>query len=153
MRLLDFTTLDTNQLTLVLSWRNHPKIREWMLHPNEISMEEHLHFVESLKRREDRRYFLVQREGKNIGVIDFMDITEKSAELGLYANPKMKGVGETLMRALINYAFVTLKVKTLIATVFADNERAKHLYEKFDFVETNRTAYEKREMIRMELQQ
>jgi len=153
MQLLDFTTLDANQLTLVLSWRNHPKIREWMLHPNEISMEEHLQFVESLKRREDRRYFLVQREGKNIGVIDFMDIMEESAELGLYANPKMQGVGETLMRVLIDYAFVTLKVKTLIATVFADNERAKYLYEKFDFTERDRSLYNGREMITMELSQ
>lgn len=153
MRLLDFTTLDTNQLTLVLSWRNHPDIRQWMLRNDEISSEDHFRFIESLKQRTDKRYFLVQREGKNIGVIDFMDITEKSAELGLYANPQMRGIGETLMRALIDYAFVTLKVKTLIATVFADNERAKHLYEKFDFIEINRTAYEKREMIRMELHQ
>ncbi len=153
MRLLDFTTLDTNQLTLVLSWRNHPKIREWMLHRNEISMEEHLRFVESLKSRVDRRYFLVQREDEYIGVIDFTGITGISTEIGIYANPDMRGVGEALMNALIEYTRSKLKVTTLIATVFTDNERAKHLYEKFDFVETNRTAYEKREMIRMELYQ
>lgn len=153
VRLLDFTTLDTPLLTLVLAWRNHSNIRRWMLSDDEILMINHLQFIQSLKTRSDKRYFLVQREEAYIGVIDFTDITDISAEIGIYANPDMRGVGEALMNALIDYAFVTLKVKTLIATVFSDNERAKHLYEKFDFVETNRTAYEKREMIRMELHQ
>jgi len=62
----------------------------------------------------------------------------------------MRGVGEVLMNALIEYGFSTLGVKVLIATVFADNERAKHLYEKFDFTETERTSYNEREMIIME---
>lgn len=151
MRLLDFTTLDAERLTVVLAWRNHPNVRQWMLNTNEISSEEHFHFVESLKQRSDKRYFLVQDNNDYIGVIDLTDITQTSAEIGIYANPQMRGVGETLMNALIGYAFVTLKVKTLIATVFADNEKAKHLYQKFDFTETNRTLYNGRKMITMEL--
>lgn len=153
VRLLDFTTLDKQQLTTVLAWRNHSDIRRWMLHTDEISMENHLRFVESLKNRADKCYFLVQREGEYIGVIDFTDITQNSAEIGIYANPDMRGVGEALMNSLIEYAFSTLGVRTLIATVFADNERAKHLYEKFDFTETNRTLYNGIKMITMELSQ
>lgn len=153
MRLLDFTALDPNQLRLVLSWRNHPNIRRWMLSSDEISPEDHFRFVESLRQRSDKRYFLVQENGESIGVIDFTAITEDTAELGIYANPGMRGVGEVLMRALIDYAFLTLRVKTLIAMVFSDNERAKHLYEKFDFTETKRTNHGNRELIRMELKQ
>lgn len=151
MQLVDFTTLDTQLLTLVLAWRNHPDIRHWMLNDDVISMENHLQFIESLKQRSDRRYFLVQREGEYIGVIDLTDITQTSAEIGIYTNPDIRGVGESLMCVLIEYAFSTLKLMTLIASVFADNDRAKHLYEKFDFTETNRTLYNGREMITMEL--
>lgn len=150
MRLLDFTTLDRELLTTVLAWRNHSDIRRWMLSDEEISLENHLRFVESLKNRADKRYFLVQREGESIGVIDFTDITQNSAEIGIYANPDMRGVGEALMNALIEYTRSKLKVTTLIATVFTDNERAKHLYEKFDFTETARAFYKGREMIIME---
>lgn len=150
VRLLDFTTLDTQLLTMVLAWRNHSDIRRWMLSDDEISMENHLQFIESLKNRADKRYFLVQREDELIGVIDFTDITQTSAEIGIYANPQMHGVGEALMNGLLEYGFSTLRVKMLIASVFADNERAKHLYEKFDFTETSRTFYNKREMIIME---
>ncbi|MBD3809795.1 MAG: UDP-4-amino-4,6-dideoxy-N-acetyl-beta-L-altrosamine N-acetyltransferase [Sulfuricurvum sp.] len=150
VRLLDFTTLDKELLTLVLEWRNHSDIRCWMLNGDEISLENHLRFVESLKNRADKRYFLVQGDDSYIGVIDFTDITNISAEIGIYANPQMRGVGEALMSALIEYGFSTLGVTMLIASVFADNERAKHLYEKFDFTERNRTFYKGREMIIME---
>lgn len=151
MHLLNFTTLEESECTLVLSWRNHPKVREWMLHPNEISLDEHLHFIESLKSRADKCYFLVKQENEYIGVIDFTDITEVSAEFGIYANPDVRGVGGVLMEVLIDYAFTTLKVKKLVSNVFSDNVRAKHLYEKFDFAETNRNVFQKREMITMEL--
>jgi UDP-4-amino-4,6-dideoxy-N-acetyl-beta-L-altrosamine N-acetyltransferase len=153
VQLLNFTTLDPQLLTMVLAWRNHSNIRRWMLNTDEISMENHVQFVESLKNRADKRYFLLQREDEYIGVIDFTDMTDMSAEIGIYANPDMRGVGEALMKALVEYAFVTLHLTTLIATVFADNERAKHLYEKFDFTETNRSLYNGREMITMELNQ
>jgi len=150
VQLLDFTTLDTQHLAMVLAWRNHSNIRCWMLQSDEISMENHLQFVESLKNRAEKRYFLVQREGESIGVIDFTDITQNSAEIGIYANPDMHGVGEALMNALVEYGFSTLEVKMLIAAVFADNKRAKRLYQKFDFTETERTVYKGREMIIME---
>jgi len=153
MRLLNFTALDPKQLTLVLSWRNHPDIRKWMMNQDEISLEDHCHFVESLRQRSDKRYFLVQDNDEYIGVIDFTDITENAAELGIYANPGKRGAGKILMRALIDYAFSTLRVKTLIAMVFSNNERAKHLYETFDFTETKRIRHENRELIRMELSQ
>lgn len=150
VRLLDFTTLDKERLTMVLAWRNHSDIRRWMLSDDEISLENHLHFVESLKNRADKRYFLVQQEDAYIGVIDFTDITQTSAEIGIYANPKMRGVGKALMNALVEYGFSTLGVEILIASVFADNDRAKHLYEKFDFTATARRFYKGREMIIME---
>lgn len=150
VRLLDFTTLDKERLTTVLAWRNHSDIRRWMLSDDEISLENHLYFVESLKNRADKRYFLVQQEDTYIGVIDFTDITQTSAEIGIYANPNMRGVGEALMNALVEYGFSTLGVEILIASVFADNDRAKHLYEKFDFTETARRFYKGREMIIME---
>jgi UDP-4-amino-4,6-dideoxy-N-acetyl-beta-L-altrosamine N-acetyltransferase len=83
-------------------------------------------------------------------VVDLTDITATDAELGIYANPDLHGVGKLLISAVIDYAHETLKLTKLIANVFADNEKAKDLYQKFDFVETNRTTYNDREMITME---
>lgn len=138
IQLLNFTTLNPTQKEFVLTWRNHPNVRKWMINNNEISLEDHLHFIEMLSSTTEKYYFLVQKEDAYLGVINLTDITKESAELGIYANPDMRGVGYLLMNALIDCAS-TLGISKLIANVFVNNVRARHLYQKFDFTETNRS--------------
>lgn len=150
---VNFTTLNEAQKAMILEWRNHPDIRAYMYNTGEISQEEHFAFIESLKRREDKRYFLVQQEGENIGVIDFTDITPSSATMGIYANPYLsqKGIGSVLLQAIVDYAFDILKVQTLKAEVFATNAKAKALYEKFGFCAMSQRSVNNKEVICMEL--
>ena len=153
VQLLNFTTLNDSQKAMILEWRNHPSVRAYMYNPNTITQEEHLGFIEALKKRKDRRYFLVKKEDIDIGVIDFNDISKASTKLGIYANPYLtqKGIGSMLLKALIAYGFDVLKTQTLEAEVFADNEKAQHLYQKFGFVEKARTKVNEKEVICMEL--
>lgn len=150
IRLIPFTDISDTEKEMILSWRNHPDIRTWMLHSDEISMEEHLHFIQSLENRSDKRYFLVKNADDYLGVVDLTNITAISAELGIYSNPYLHGVGRLLMSVLIDYALKTLKLTKLIANVFSNNERAKQLYSTFDFTETNRITHNGREMITLE---
>lgn len=138
IQLLNFTTLNLSQKELVLTWRNHPSIRKWMIHNNEISLEDHLHFIDRLSSTTEKCYFLLQKESDYLGVINLTNITKESAELGIYAHPDMRGVGHILMNALIDYA-VTLGLSKIIANVFVNNVRALRLYQKFDFKETKPT--------------
>ena len=149
----NFTTLDDAQKRMILAWRNHENVKAYMYNTNKISEAEHFSFIEALQTREDRRYFLVQNAGIDIGVIDFNDISKESAVMGLYANPLLnqKGVGSLLMNAIVAYAFRTLKVHILKAEVFADNAKAKALYEKFGFCEKERKMVNEKEVICMEL--
>lgn len=151
--LCNFTTLSEPQKKMILAWRNHENIKAYMYNVNDISEAEHFAFIESLKTREDRRYFLVQNAGLDIGVIDFNDISKESAVMGLYANPTLnqKGIGSLLMDAIVAYAFETLKVHILKAEVFEDNIKAKALYEKFGFCEKERKMVNEKEVICMEL--
>jgi UDP-4-amino-4,6-dideoxy-N-acetyl-beta-L-altrosamine N-acetyltransferase len=146
IQLLNFTTLDQTQKELVLSWRNHPDIRKWMIDDSLIPLENHLRFIDLLHTKTDRCYFLVQKDSEYIGVIDLTAIDSNCAELGIYANPDMRGVGHILMKALIDHA-KTLGLSKLIAHMFINNVRACHLYKKFNFHETKRTQ----QMITMEL--
>lgn len=155
MRLLlcNFTTLSEPQKQMILVWRNHANVKAYMYHTNDISEAEHFAFIKALETREDRRYFLVQNEGVDIGVIDFNDISPSSAIMGLYANPLLhqKGIGSLLMEAIVTYAFETLKVRILKAEVFENNAKAKALYEKFGFCEKGRKMVNEKEVICMEL--
>lgn len=151
--LCNFTALSEPQKKMILAWRNHENVKAYMYNVNDISEAEHFAFIEALKTRADRRYFLVQHEGVDIGVIDFNDISTASATLGLYANPKLdqKGIGSLLMQSIVEYAFKRLKVNILKAEVFEENEKAKALYEKFGFCEKERKMVNEKEVICMEL--
>lgn len=148
--LIPFVDMKDTEQRMVLSWRNHDTVRRWMVHHDIIALDEHLRFIQSLENRPDKAYFLVKQDDDYLGVIDFNAITHGSAELGIYANPDRHGVGMILMETLLDYAFRDLHLARLYAKVFSDNIRAKHLYEKFDFTETDRITSEGREMICME---
>jgi len=152
IRLVPFSDTTDAEKKMILSWRNHGNVRRWMLNTGEISMEEHLRFIQSLQERPDKSYFLVYEEQEALGVIDLCSITQHSATIGLYANPTAirPGAGSILMKALIDFATDVLQLKTLKAEVYSDNQRAKHLYEKFDFKETQRMIHNNREMTCME---
>lgn len=151
---VNFTTLNEAQKAMILEWRNHPNVRTYMYNTGVISQKTHLEFIESLKTKENKRYFLVQRENENIGVIDFTDITPTSATMGIYANPYLtqKGIGSILLQAIVDYAFDVLKVQTLKAEVFATNTKAKTLYKKFGFRAMNQGSVNEKEVICMELE-
>ncbi len=150
---VNFTTLNEAQKAMVLEWRNHPDIRVYMYNTGVIGQKTHFDFIESLKTKEDKRYFLVQKENENIGVIDFTNITQNSATMGIYANPylKQKGIGSILLQAIVDYAFEVLQVQTLKAEVFASNAKAKVLYKKFGFRAISQKSVNDKEVICMEL--
>lgn len=151
IELLNFADLCLDDKKMVLKWRNHPSIKKWMFTQDEIGLTDHLSFIDSLKKRIDKVYFLVKKGSFPIGVIDFTGIDKKSAEFGIYANPDVKGVGHLLMRALLDYAFNVLKVGTLKAKVFKENIPAIKLYKECGFTETNTKDTDNDNLMHMEL--
>ena len=62
IQLLNFIDLELKEKEMILEWRNHPDIRKWMYNQDEIKFEEHLNFIDSLKLRKDKLYFLVKKK-------------------------------------------------------------------------------------------
>ncbi|EAJ2879878.1 UDP-4-amino-4,6-dideoxy-N-acetyl-beta-L-altrosamine N-acetyltransferase [Campylobacter coli] len=130
--LKDFTDLDKKEILLVWQWRNDEKISQFMK-TKHIDFQEHLNFIIALKKDQTKKYFLVFKDDKAIGVIDFINITQDSCEFGLYAKPNLKGVGQILMQEIKKYAFEILKIKELKACAFKQNKKALDLYLKNGF--------------------
>lgn len=152
IELINFTNLSSKEQSMVLSWRNNKDIRRWMIHKEEITLEEHLNFINSLSERGDKIYFLVKESNEYLGVIDFTNIEKNEfCEFGIYSKPDLAGVGSKLMSAIIDYAFNSLKVKTLLANVHVENEKAIKLYKKFDFKKSKLYINDNEEFIGMEL--
>lgn len=137
--LKNFIDLTHDEVIEVLSWRNHESIRLWMHTTDIITLDEHLAFITLLKTSSNKLYFVVIKNSSPIGVIDLINITNTTASLGMYANPfsDRKGIGTIILRALMCHAYDTLGLSTLRLECFCSNEKAKTLYEKFDFIPTH----------------
>lgn len=151
IELINFTDLNREEKKMVLLWRNTPNIKKWMFTSDDISMNNHFNFIESLNNQEEKLYFLVKNSNEYIGVINFTDITSDSSEIGIYSNPSLRGVGNILLQSIMSYAFNNLKVQKLIAEVFSQNEKALNLYKKYGFLEVKRRVFDNKELICMEL--
>ncbi|MBT5491830.1 UDP-4-amino-4,6-dideoxy-N-acetyl-beta-L-altrosamine N-acetyltransferase, partial [bacterium] len=140
MKIKDYTITAISEISdadklLVLEWRNNENIRKWMYDSTLISQDTHLKFIENLKYDENNKYFLVQENKINIGVIYFnkIDYKQKECYFGLYANPfiNIAGVGSILEEVCIKYIFDILKLDKLKLEVLEENIRAINLYKKY----------------------
>jgi UDP-4-amino-4,6-dideoxy-N-acetyl-beta-L-altrosamine N-acetyltransferase len=139
---INFIDLNEYEINLVLSWRNNPKIKMWMHNKEDISLNDHLIFINSLKHDDTKDYFLVKKMDKYIGVVDL-----NKKFLGIYANPERKKVGDILLNQIIKFAFGIKKLESLKAEVYKKNISAIKLYTRNGF----RIQKEDKEMLTMEL--
>ena len=153
VELLDFTTLSDEKALEILTWRNHPEVRKWMLNSGIISKDTHIQFINTLQHDKANRYFLLRKDKQKIGVVYFNDIHNEECAIGLYANPfkLKKGTGDILISTAIKYAFDNLNLKRIILEVFSDNKRAIALYKHHGFNEYKRRQINDKELICMEL--
>ncbi|RXJ77274.1 UDP-4-amino-4,6-dideoxy-N-acetyl-beta-L-altrosamine N-acetyltransferase [Arcobacter sp. F155] len=151
IKLINFTKLSLDEKKLILQWRNNPLIKKWMYTEKDISLEDHLSFIDNLLLSEDKLYFLVKENMEYIGVIDFVNISPDSLNMGIYANPFLKNKGIILLEEIIKYSFDILKVKKIKAEVFKENDKACNLYKKYNFTTVNEKNINNREVACMEL--
>ena len=126
-----------------------------MYSSDEISMENHIEFIDDLQFSKDRQYMLVKKDSNYLGVVYFTDIDfdKKSSYFGLYANPfeKIPGVGKILEATCLKYVFDLLKFKKIKLEVFSNNVKAINLYKKFNFRKTGVKNIHNKTIVCMEL--
>ena len=84
---------------------------------------------------------LAKDTGAFIGNIEFMDMADGVAELGIAVTAAMqdRGYGTEAVRAMVEYGMDTLGLRRVFLKVFPDNARAIRVYEKCGFREYDRT--------------
>ncbi|OCL83440.1 MULTISPECIES: UDP-4-amino-4,6-dideoxy-N-acetyl-beta-L-altrosamine N-acetyltransferase [Arcobacteraceae] len=148
----DFIDLSLEENNLILEWRNNPEVRKWMYNQHIIKLEEHLNFIENLKINKDKLYFLLKKDGDNLGVIYFVDINSEFSYFGFYGNPNsVSGIGRVLEETSIKFAFDVLKVNRLKLEIFENNIKVINLHKKYKFKEVDRKIVNNINVICMEL--
>ncbi|OCL85251.1 MULTISPECIES: UDP-4-amino-4,6-dideoxy-N-acetyl-beta-L-altrosamine N-acetyltransferase [Arcobacteraceae] len=152
IKLINFTDLSNDEKKIILEWRNNPNIKKWMYTQDDIILENHLNFIDSLKNSKEKLYFLVKKEDENIGVIYFTQIKQnESLHMGVYTNPNLKGYGKILLETIINFSFEILKVVKIYSEVYFENEKAYLLYKSYGFKEYAEKIVNNKKVICMDL--
>ena len=87
-------------------------------------------------------FSMVEKEsGAFIGNLEFMDVRDDEAELGIAitAGKQNRGYGKEAITALVDYGRKELGLNRILLKVFPDNARAIHVYEQCGFREYDRT--------------
>ncbi len=139
--LINFLNLNDEEKEIIRDWRNHEDIRKWMYSDHIISLEEHINFIEGLKKDNKKFYWLARyKDGWYPGVISLnrLDVRNNNGYLGIYTNPELSGTGSLLIECLKKVSFDIAHLHTLKSEVIETNLRAINFYKKSGFSEEGR---------------
>ncbi len=122
----DFIECDNELILDILKWRNSDIVRKYSFNSSIILLEEHLKFIDSLKNNNHYKYYVLQFNNQNIGVIHYkIQEDNKTAYLGYYKNPFLTsiggGIGKILISNALRYAKDNLYLSKIIMETMIDN--------------------------------
>lgn len=132
--LVNFTELSDSILKELLIWRNDINIRSKMKSSVLINEEEHLSFVENLKKSKKSYYWLALRKNIKIGTV-YLHLDDNEAEWGYYLAPDYigSGLGLELGYESIHIFFEEFRIYQLNGYVKTTNKENRNLQEILHF--------------------
>tara|TARA_R100001143_G_C3360741_1_gene135397 strand:+ start:2987 stop:3490 length:504 start_codon:yes stop_codon:yes gene_type:complete len=129
--------LEKSDLTLILNWRNHPKIRNFMLTQHEISMDEHLCWFEKVQHDSNSQQLLFERDGDPFGYVQFKGVQPDGiTDWGFYVSPVAPpGAGTELGKLALDYAFSQLRVHKVCGQALDFNAASIALHRRLGFTQ------------------
>jgi UDP-4-amino-4,6-dideoxy-N-acetyl-beta-L-altrosamine N-acetyltransferase len=129
--------MSDEDLDLVLTWRNSPRVRENMYTNHVITTEEHQRWFEKASRDPSKRLLMcVDESGIAVGVVTFSDIDplHKTATWGFYSGESdRRGVGSEMGRLALDFAFENLGLEKLNGEVLGFNMPSVDFHRKHGF--------------------
>lgn len=122
-------------LTLVLTWRNHPDVRRYMYTQHEITLDEHQSWFERSLLDSKKHLLIFEVDHQPLGFVNFNERENGGiVDWGFYAAPDApKGSGRQLGRAALSHAFTQLKLHKVSAQALAYNERSIQFHQSLGF--------------------
>lgn len=130
--------LALDDIQRVRTWRNLPEIALFMYSDHEISEAEHARWFGEAISGGNRRYWIIELEGKPVGLVNLYDISDRHrrASWAFYlADPSVRGrgVGSATERFALRYAFADLGLNKLCCEVLATNDSVVRMHMRYGF--------------------
>jgi UDP-4-amino-4,6-dideoxy-N-acetyl-beta-L-altrosamine N-acetyltransferase len=132
----NFIELNPRESSEVLEGRNEEWVRKWMISDREISMDEHLKFIDSLRESDDQIYFRIEYRGNFVGVYSLININDRSGIggfwIGKYARDRLLGL--SIVYHSINYIFSIFAINKILGYQLKTNTATARLNAALGFV-------------------
>ena len=127
--------LKMQDLPMVLAWRNHPTVRQWMFTQHEITLEEHIRWFESASQDARKHLLIFELNGAPQGCVNLnLDKLGKIADWGFYIAPDaVKGTGRLLGDAALRHSFEILGLHKLCGQVINHNQKSINFHLRLGF--------------------
>lgn len=135
--------LTKNDIELVRNWRNSEEVSKYMYTENKITQEQQAIWFESISKRNDCKYWIIEYDNKKLGLASLTDINNslESCYWAFYlgdTSVRGAGIGGKIEYNVLKYVFEELKLNKLRCEVFITNDMVIKMHEKFGF---RREAY------------
>lgn len=126
-----------NDLECVLSWRNHPDIRRFMLSQHEITHCEHRCWFDRASRDVTRALLVIEENNQKLGCVIFSGVQKNAtAEWSFYSAPgNPSGTGKKICAIAINCAFRELGVHKIAGQVLEFNHASIRVHQRLGFTQ------------------
>jgi UDP-4-amino-4,6-dideoxy-N-acetyl-beta-L-altrosamine N-acetyltransferase len=131
--------IDATDKDRILSWRNAPHVAEYMYTNHEISQDEHNRWFARALVREDSRYWIIELDGKGIGLASIygIDSLHQRCSWAFYLGDQDalgRGVGAFVEYWVLRYVFEVLQLHKLCCEVIESNLKIWQMHLRFGFV-------------------
>ncbi len=127
----------SSDLDIVLTLRNHPEIRRYMLTRHEISTAEHAQWFRRASKNRAIKLLIFEVDGICSGFVQFKEtLHPQVVEWGFYAAPNApKGTGRKLGLAAIQYAFESENLHKICGQALSWNHPSVEFHRSLGFAQ------------------
>jgi UDP-4-amino-4,6-dideoxy-N-acetyl-beta-L-altrosamine N-acetyltransferase len=132
---INFTQLNEFEINLVHKERNEFEVRVKMFDDKLIPLQEHLKFLENLKKDNTKKFILVKRANLYIGVYSLVKIEDGNAQGGFYLfkEAREKNLVIDFLYQTIAYIFNNFSITKINGYALKDNKAANRINKFFGF--------------------
>ncbi len=122
-------------LALVLSWRNHARVRAVMYTQHEISPQEHARWFERSNADPSSHLLVYEEQGVPSGFVNFTASDPgRNAVWGFYAAPEaLRGTGRRMGHAALGYGFGSYGFHKISGEALAHNKKSIRFHLSLGF--------------------
>jgi len=132
--------LTEDDLPMVLAWRNHPEVRDFMFTQHDITLEEHRQWFARVQLDKSRQQLIVMDGIVPLGFVQFNFVSQGGiADWGFYVRPDAtKGSGTKLGQAALMHGFKVIGLHKVCGQAIKSNAASIVFHQKLGFTEEGR---------------